>query len=195
MLAALLLVAALALPPSRNFIVNGPLAPVWRVAGNAIVNISKPFHFAALNDQISQRDRTIAQLQKQIEADRSQLADRDRQITALNTQINQVVQQAANDKTKTAAKPQATASSTFGSGETQNGSDLSASATADMRRTANYWASMDAENAAKMVQRLPVSYVARIFSLMPADAVGQILNNLSPTYAAQLTQEHPELRR
>gem|GEM_PF-5198737 len=40
-----------------------------------------------------------------------------------------------------------------------------------------------------------ISYAARILALMPADAVGQILNNLPAPYAAALTQEHPELRR
>ncbi|MDQ2992636.1 MAG: hypothetical protein M3R30_07465 [Candidatus Eremiobacteraeota bacterium] len=54
---------------------------------------------------------------------------------------------------------------------------------------------MDPENAVKVVQKLPVSYVAHILALMSPDAVGPILDALPPAYAASLTQEHPELRR
>ncbi|MFN2527242.1 MAG: hypothetical protein ABR584_00825 [Candidatus Baltobacteraceae bacterium] len=194
--AVLLLVAALVLPPSRNMILNGPLAPLWRVVGNAIYTAAKPFHFAAMNNEITARDRTIAQLNAQITADKAQISDRDRTISSLQSQVNQVMQQGAADKIKSVAKapPVTTEGSGFG-GSATHGSDLAANATPDMRRTANYWASMDAESAAKLVQRQPISYAARIFALMPADAVGQILNNLPAAYAAALTQEHPELRR
>ena len=195
-IAVLLLVAALVLPPSRNIIFNGPLAPLWRIAGSAVANIAKPFHFAAMNNEITARDRTIAQLRSEIASDKAQLSDRDKTISSLQSQVNQVMQQSAADKQKGVAKapPVTTDSSGLGTGAA-GGSDLAANATADMRRTANYWASMDAESAAKLVQREPIPYTARIFALMPADAVGQILNNLPAPYAAALTQEHPELRR
>jgi flagellar motility protein MotE (MotC chaperone) len=52
---------------------------------------------------------------------------------------------------------------------------------------------MDADAAAKVVQRLPDAYVARIFAIMPADSVGAILENLPAAYAARLTQDRPEL--
>jgi flagellar motility protein MotE (MotC chaperone) len=64
-----------------------------------------------------------------------------------------------------------------------------------MRRTAAVWAAMDAESAAKVVQKLPQDYVARVFALMSPDAVGAILENLPASYAAQITQEHPQLHR
>jgi len=54
---------------------------------------------------------------------------------------------------------------------------------------------MDSESAAKVVQKLPDAYVARIFALMPPDTVGAILENSPSVYAAQLTQEHPELKQ
>ena len=194
--AVLLLVAALVLPPSRNIIFNGPLAPLWRVAGTAFANVAKPFHFAYMNNEITARDHTIAQLQAQIAADKTQLSDRDKTISSLQSQVNQVMQQSAADKLKTVAKaPAASTDSSGVGGAASSANDLAANATPDMRRTANYWASMDAENAAKLVQRQPIQYAARIFALMPADAVGQILNNLPAAYAAALTQEHPELRR
>lgn len=193
--AVLLLVAALVLPPSRNIILNGPLAPVWRIAGNVIAGIAKPFHFAAMNNEITARDRTIAQLNAQITADKAQISDRDKTISSLQSQINQVMQQSAADKQKTVAKAPPVTTEGSGLSGSAHGSDLAANASPDMRRTANYWASMDAESAAKLIQRQPIPYAARIFALMPADAVGQILNNLPAPYAAALTQEHPELRR
>jgi flagellar motility protein MotE (MotC chaperone) len=62
-----------------------------------------------------------------------------------------------------------------------------------MRRTAAIWAAMDAESAAKVVQKLPDDYVARVFALMSPDSVGAILENLPAAYSARLTQEHPQL--
>ena len=194
LIAIALLATALTLQPSRNVIFNGPLAPMWRVAGTAWEGASKPFHFAALNGQIGARDKTIAQLQTQIAADKAQLASRDRQISALQSQINQAVQQNATDREKHANKVAAASGAGSVTLAANAGSDLAAGATPDMRRTASYWSSMDAEAAAKLVQRQPVAYAARIFALMPADSVGQILNSLSPSYAAALTQDHPELR-
>lgn len=194
-IAVLLLVAALILPPSRNIIFNGPLAPLWRIAGSAMANLAKPFHFAAMNNEITARDKIIAGLRTQITADKAQLSDRDKTISSLQSQVNQIMQQSAADKQKTVAKAPPVSGESGVLGAPAGGSDLAANATPDMRRTANYWASMDAESAAKLVQREPVPYTARIFALMPADAVGQILNNLPAPYAAALTQEHPELRR
>ncbi|GAC1659949.1 MAG: hypothetical protein NVS9B12_14300 [Vulcanimicrobiaceae bacterium] len=195
LVAIALLAAALILPASRNVILNGPLAPVWRVVGNAVNEAAKPFHFAALNNEISARDRAIVQLQAELSADKAQMATRDKQISALQSQINQIMQQSATDREKNIAKqPNLSTTSSSGSlGASATGTDLAANASADMRRTANYWASMDAQAAAKLVQRQPVAYVARIFSLMPADSVGQILDNLPAPYAAALTQDHPEL--
>jgi flagellar motility protein MotE (MotC chaperone) len=54
---------------------------------------------------------------------------------------------------------------------------------------------MEPDNAAKVIQKLPVPYVARVFSQMSPDAVGAILDALPSTYAAELTQENPELKR
>lgn len=189
-IAIILLALVFILPPSRNLIMNGPMAPVWRVSGNFFGNVLKPFHFAALNNEITVRDRTIAQLQSQLNDQKNQVAARDKQIGALQAQINQLAQQGVNDRAKVAKVPAAAGAS----GAPAAANDLTASATPDMRRTAAQWSSMDAESAAKVVQKLPVPYVARVLALMPADAAGQILNALPASYAAALTQEHPELR-
>lgn len=187
-IALILLALVFILPPSRNLIMNGPLAPAWRVSGNFFGTALKPFHFAALNNEITGRDRTIAQLQAQINDQKTQLAGRDKQISALQSQINQMTQQSVTDRAKNVSKAAAP-----GAAQT-SGSDLSANATPDMHRVATQWAAMDAESAAKVVQKLPVPYVARVLALMPADAAGQILGALPASYAAALTQEHPELR-
>ena len=78
--AVVLLALALILPPSRNYIVNGPLAPVWGFLNVAFENFAKPFHFAALNNEVGQRDSQIAKLQAQLAADKDQIASRDKQI-------------------------------------------------------------------------------------------------------------------
>lgn len=195
-IAVILLALAFILPPSRNLIMNGPLAPMWRVTGTYAGNILKPFHFATLNKEIGDRDHTIAQLQAQINDQKAQLTGRDKQISALQSQINQMAQQGVAERAKNVPKAPAAGSDTAasaGAGQS-SGSDLAANATPDMRRTASQWAAMDAESAAKVVQKLPVPYVARVLALMPADAAGQILAALPTTYAAALTQEHPELR-
>ena len=64
-----------------------------------------------------------------------------------------------------------------------------------MRRTAQVWANMDATNAAKVVQRLPIPYVARVLALMSPDDAGAILDAVPPAFAAQVTQENPQLKR
>ena len=192
-LAIVLLALVFILPQSRNVVMNGPLAPMWRTLNTSMTTVAQPFHFASLNNQITARDRTIAQLQTQINTDKLQISDRDRQITSLQSQLNTAMQQ--NVTAKSVVKAPAAAASPGAFSGAAGGSDLAATATPDMRRTANQWAAMDAESAAKVVQRLPIPYVARIFALMPADSVGQILNSLPASYAAALTQEHPELRR
>jgi len=188
--------------PSRNEIVNGPLAPVWRALTPAATAIAAPFHFAAQNQIITDRNRQIAKLQSQMTQTQTETQSKQKQIAQLQSQVSQLQTQAANANATQSAPVAQSSGSPLGSSTTgSNGNatigsgDLSAGATADMRRTAQYWASMDPENVAKVVQRLPTPYVARIFALMSPDSVGAVLDALPPTYAAQLTQEDPELRR
>jgi flagellar motility protein MotE (MotC chaperone) len=201
-IAIALVVFAFVWPPSRNVIAAGPMAPVWRTAGNAFTVVAQPFHFAAQNQAITAANRQVAQLQAQLATAQSAGSDKDKQIAALQSQVAQLQTQAAAARSATPAGPRP-APSTLGGSSGNGGSqgpvagrgDLSAGATADARRVAAYWGSMDPENAAKVVQRLPVPYVAHIFALMQPDSVGAILDALPPTFAAQITQENPELRR
>ncbi len=138
----------------------------------------------------------IRTLNRRLAVAAARLARRDKQIASLQTQMNQIDQQlarangAALRKSVPLARPQV--ATAFGS---TSGSSLAASATPDMRRTGEYWAAMDPGAAAKIVQRLPVEYVARVFAVMPSDAVGAILEDLPAAFAADLTQERPTLRR
>ncbi len=189
--------------PSRNEIVNGPLAPVWHASAPVADTIAGPFHFAAQNQAMTDLKHQILQLQHQVTAAQNASKSKDRQISRLRAQITQLKAQAANAK---AAKPSAASGSPIAAGSAAAGigtsaqagpttGDLSAGATPDMRRTAQYWANMEPQNAAKVVEKLPSAYVARVMSLMSPDAAGAILDALPATVAARLTQEHPELRR
>lgn len=180
--AVALLAAALAWAPSRTWIATGPLAPLWH--SRPVQAVSAPFDSVAQQQRIGSQDRRIAELQQQLAQAQAQVRDRDKQISGLQTQLNDAQQQAAVAKPSTS---QATAA--------PQGADLGTQATPDIQRTAQVWAAMDSEAAAKIVQQLPQDYVARVFAAMSPDAVGAILENLPATYAAKLTQEHPELKR
>jgi flagellar motility protein MotE (MotC chaperone) len=176
-----LLAAALSWAPSRNWIATGPLAPVWKP-------VAAPFNSIEEAQTISAQNAQIAELRKQLQQARADVADRDKQISQLQTQVNDAQQQAV---VASAAKPAAPAAQASAA----PAPDLSAQGTPDMRRTAAVWSAMDSEAAAKVVQKLPQDYVARVFALMSPDSVGAILENLPASYAARLTQEHPELHR
>ena len=206
-LIALALVAfAFIWPPSRNIILNGPAAPAARAVGSAYDNAAAPFHFAAQNQVITDRNRQIEALQTQLTQAQSEAADKAKQIASLQQQIGQLQAQAATTRSAASpnpARPAAGATGagasggTFSSDTAQGGyvaGDLSAGATADIRRTGAYWSSMEPENAAKLAQRLPTTYVARVFAQMSPNDVGAILDALPPAYAAKLTQENPEIQ-
>ena len=180
--------------PSRDWIVDGPPAPLWRVLHPVFAPITKPFDVAAQMQTISSQNGQISDLQKQLEDARAQLADRDKQISQLETQVNAAQQDAAAAKASANRSSRPVRSIASTDGPNQTGSDLAAQATPDMHRTASVWSAMDAEAAAKVVQRLPDDYVARIFAIMAPDSVGTILENTPAAYAARLTRDRPELQ-
>lgn len=187
-LAIALLTFALSWAPSRNFLANGPLAPAFKAAQPALA----PFHFEAQNRTISDQKSQIAALQKQLDDQKQQVTTRDKQISSLTTQLNQTQQQLAQKSSAPAAPVKKVSTS---SDVVASANDLSSGASPDMRRTAAQWGAMDPEAAAKVVQRLPVAYVARVFAVMGPDSVGPILEAVPPQLAAQLTRDHPELAR
>ena len=165
-----LIAIALWWTPSRNAIATGPFAPVWNAVGSAYAKVAAPFTFAAQTKAIADDRTTIAKMQQQIVDDAT-------------------AQVAAARAPSIKPAPVASGVPGFVSG------DLASGASADARRTAQMWAAMDPDNAAKVIQKLPVSYAAHILALMSADSAGPILDALPPAFAAALTQEHPELRR
>jgi flagellar motility protein MotE (MotC chaperone) len=207
-IAIALVVFAFAWGPSRNVVANGPLAPVWRASSTAYGAVAKPFNFAAQNEQLTEKNKQIMALEKQVSDLQSQSTAKDKKIGNLTSQVQEAQLQATSPSSRpgiASATPAASASqqntasaqagSAFGQTDASSGSDLSQGATADMRRTAQYWGNMEPENAAKLIQRLPVPYVARILALMSPDSVGAILDALPADYAAKLTQDHPELKK
>lgn len=198
---------ALSWRPSRNAMSTGPMAPLVRNTQAYFDTIAAPFHFAVQNQKITDLNRQIASLQGQLATAKSDAQGKDKKIGGLQTQLDQVQTQLASASGNAAQA--STRDATLGRSSPRpgpsvpglpsgsialTGSDLSTNATPDMKRTADYWAAMDPENAAKVAQRLPPSYVARILALMPTEAAGTILDNLPPTFAAKLTQERPDLK-
>jgi len=204
----LIVIAAIVLlllwPPSRNAVANGPLAPLWRSSATAMAPIAAPFHFAAQNEAMTGLKQQIVQLRKQLATANARAQSTSKAVASLKSVIAQLRSQAVSTNAKTNVPPVSTQSASSGlttspsiGAAVQNSSatgDLAAGATADMRRTAADWANMQPTNAAKLVQKLPVAYDARVMALMSPDATGAILDALPASFAAQLTQENPELR-
>ena len=82
-----MLAIALTWPPSRNFITNGPLKPVATVFDGIWGTVSKPLSFAYQQQQITDRNTQIKDLNDKLEADRKAQADKDAQVTQLQKQI------------------------------------------------------------------------------------------------------------
>ena len=191
-IAIALVIFAFVWGPSRNFMTSGPMTPMWQTVGTRFNAISAPFHFAAVNQTLTERNRQIVQLQAQVADLQAQSAQKDKQIASLNSQIGQLQTQAAN---ASAATPAPVASAAAAAGGAPAAAGETSSATTQMRRTAEVWANMEPDNAAKVVQRLPIPYVAQVLALMSADDAGAILDSVPPKFAAEVTQENPGLKR
>lgn len=189
-----IIAAALWWTPSRVWLARGPvMTPVWNATAPVWKPLAKPFDMAAKQGTIDSQAAEIQRLNAEVSADQAKISDRDKQISQLTSQLNQAQQTAVESH---ASKPAGgvSANPTAPAVAVVSG-DLTSNATPDMRRTAQEWGAMDSEAAAKVVQRLPDAYVARIFALMTPDSVGAILENLPPGYAARITQDRPELKR
>jgi flagellar motility protein MotE (MotC chaperone) len=183
--------------PSRSVITGGPMQPLMQNIGARFDAIAAPFHFAAQNQVITDKNKQIVRLQAQIAELQTQSAAKDKEIGSLNSQIGQLQTQAANSRGASFAPA---APTTVNAGQANplaqsSGGDLTSGATQDMRRTAQVWANMQPENAAKVIQRLPIPYVARVLALMSPDDAGAILDAVPPAFAANVTQENPVLKR
>ena len=177
-LALLALAGALYWPPSHNVIVNGPLKPVWGVLGAAGGQAAKPLTFAAQQQRIADQNRKLRDDAALRESDRKDKEAKDAQIAALRTQV---VQLQSSEKATPLPAPvvKPTAAADLGLGAANPVPD-------DIRRTAAYWSSMDAEQAAAIAEKLPDDYVNRVFAQMSPDSVGDIMDALPPATAARL---------
>lgn len=192
LVAILLIVFAFAWPPSRNVIVNGPAAPVFRVVGGAYGKVAAPFSFAAQAKTLGAQKKQIAQLQSQLTDAQNAVTAKTKQIASMQSQIDSLQAQAAAQRGSVAAHPRS--ASAGANGVPASGASLAPEAAAALRRTGSYWGSMEPSNAAKVVQRLSPAYAAQVFATMSADAVGAILDALPPTYVAKVTQANPNVQ-
>ena len=66
LIAIALVVFAFSWGPSRNVITGGPMGPLWNTVGSTFDKVATPFHFAAQNQLITDRNKQILALQNQI---------------------------------------------------------------------------------------------------------------------------------
>ncbi len=161
------LVLAFALPPTHALIVKSPLGPLLAkigLAGSAAKTV------AGKTDKPVDPVAEVKRLNLELETGRKAQADKDARIAALQSEVSGLK-----------APPVVVASpSPLPSPSPTPVSD-------EVKRTATYWAGMDAEKAADIALRLPQSYVKAVFSQMPADAVADIMSALPAPTAAKLT--------
>jgi hypothetical protein len=177
-----MLVVALTWPPSRNFITNGPLKPVATVFDTVWGVLSRPLTFAYQQQQITDRNEQIKELNDKLEAGRKAAADQDAQVQQLQKQIADL----SNQPAPTAA-PAVVPAAAAGGGAA--GAPGAAAAVPDsVRLAAQQWAAMDPGHAAALVQTLPAAFVSSVFAQMSPDAVGPIMDALPPKVAALIIQ-------
>jgi flagellar motility protein MotE (MotC chaperone) len=176
-----MLVVALTWPPSRNFITNGPLKPVATVFDTVWGTVSRPLTFAYQQQQITDRNEQIKELNDKLEADRKAAADKDAQVAALQKQIADAAAQPEATATPAAAAPVRGAAGAPGAAAAATVPDT-------VRLSAQQWSSMDPGKAAALVQKLPAAFVSSVFAQMSPDSVGPIMDALPPKVAALIIQ-------
>jgi flagellar motility protein MotE (MotC chaperone) len=183
--AIVMLGVALAWPPSRNIILNGPLKPFSNIVLSFWGTVSRPLTFAYQQQEITDRNIQVKQLNDQLEADRKTSADKDQQVQSLQRAVA-----AAN-----AQPPEVTPSPApvvRPAAATAAGGAVALSAIsperAALQKTGQQWAAMDPEKAAALIGTLPDDYVAQVFAQMSPDDVGPIMDNLSAKQAARIVQ-------
>jgi hypothetical protein len=180
-----MLAIALTWPPSRNFITNGPLKPVVTVFDGVWGTVSKPLSFAYQQQQITDRNSQIKDLNDKLEADRKAQADKDAQVSQLQKQIASISNQ-PEESTPAPAAPLNAQQSGAASGSP--GAPAPAPASEAIHRAAQQWSAMDPERAAALVQKLPTGYVSTVFAQMSPDSVGPIMDALPPKVAALIVE-------
>jgi hypothetical protein len=180
-----MLAIALTWPPSRNFITNGPLKPVATVFDGIWGTVSKPLSFAYQQQQITDRNTQIKDLNDKLEADRKAQADKDAQVAQLQKQITAIGNQpdASTPAPVTPLNVQQP-----GAAPGTAGAPAPAPASEAIHRAAQQWSAMDPEKAASLVQKLPTGYVSTVFAQMSPDSVGPIMDALPAKVAALIVE-------
>ena len=191
MFALALLGAAVFWPPSRNWFQNGPLRPVWAIAGAGWSVVAQPLHWAAQNQLIADKNREIRRLNAQLDSQRQEIASKDQRIKSVEGQMKATLASIANATPPPAAAPSLPGAPAAGAQSAPALGSASGASSSDIARTASYWNSMDPEKAAAVVKKLPVEYVSRVFAKMPSDQVAEIMNSLTPADAARFAGAVP----
>lgn len=190
LLALAALAFALTWPPSQHVISSGPLKPGWNAGANALAVVGRPLSFAAAQQQVVERNRTIRGLNGQLDKQRQAKSDDDARIQQLQQQIATLSSQPkpipipAFTPATAGAVPAAAASVTG----SLTGSAGAALPTAAEKRLAATWAAMAPERAAAVIQRLPDDEVTRVMAAMEPDSAGEIMNALPPAVAARISR-------
>ncbi|HXP93521.1 MAG TPA: hypothetical protein VN905_08620 [Candidatus Binatia bacterium] len=185
------LVGAIMWPPSHKIIFEGPLAPMIAKAQPVWEQASRPLHFVAQQQTITDKNREIQILNGQVEQNRKDLAARDDRIKALETQVNGAQSSASAATPAPAAPP---GSSGGGPQAVAAAGPAAGQPDPDVKRTATVWSQMDPESVAGLAQKLPIDYVVRVLAQMTPDQVGQVMEALPADVAAKITQSQNQSR-
>jgi len=185
-----MLIVALTWGPSRAFITNGPLHPVANVADSIWATVSRPLTFAYQQQQITDRNVQVKQLNDKLETDRKVADAKDAQIASLQKQITAIQAESAEAPSPAPASSGAPGSAAAAAGGMAGASG--ASPDPAIALAAKQWSAMDPERAAALAQKLPEAYDAQVFAQMSPDNVGPIMDALPSAFAAKIVQSGPQ---
>jgi flagellar motility protein MotE (MotC chaperone) len=141
--------------------------------------------FAYQQQQITDRNQSIKDLNDKLEADRKAQDDKDAQIAQLQKQIAAANAEPA-EPTPAAAGP--IAAQPAGAPAAAGAAPAQSTVSDAIRRDAQQWSAMDPETAAALVQKLPTGFVSTVFAQMSPDSVGPIMDALPPKVAALIVE-------
>jgi flagellar motility protein MotE (MotC chaperone) len=175
------LAVALAWPPAHHVIADGPLAPVWNTGARGVAVVTRPLSFAAQQQVITDKNRTLRELDGRLETQRQAKAAAEARVAQLQHQIEVAAAEPAATPVPAPVRTAAPAGLDFAAAPAAQSAE-------GFKRLAATWAAMEPEKAAAVVQRLPDDQVTRVLALMDADAAAGILNALPPAVAARISR-------
>jgi flagellar motility protein MotE (MotC chaperone) len=175
------LVLVFALPPTHAMLMKSPLGPLI-----ARLTHESPTKTAAGGKATAAPKDEAKGSGGDAQSDKDAAAQKDAQIAKLQAQVTQLQSSAkvTPDGASASAPDGAPASAPDGA---PSPAPTTTAVPDDVKRTAQYWAAMDADKAADIIKQLPDDYVRGVFSQMPPDAVSDIMSELPAKTAARLT--------